>query len=180
MNSRPQSRPSLSLIAGLPYCVWCLCGQDHSIPDCPPPSPQQPAHPHVCNLYTTYDDDSAEDPAPTPQFSRSTPREPCTGMYGTAKTHGIPSLLQPLPNLQPRPSLPLVPPHANSATLRHLANVIAPSSIHPSPSSPNFSPPSLPHLYPLYPPLLLIAKSHWIQGLPWTHTTRPTLPTRQL
>ena len=63
MNNRPHSRPSLNLIASLPYCVCCLCGQDHSIPDCPP-SPQQPAHPHVCKLYTTYDDDPAEDPVP--------------------------------------------------------------------------------------------------------------------
>ena len=33
-NNRPQLRPSLSLIASLSYCVCCLCGQDHSIPDC--------------------------------------------------------------------------------------------------------------------------------------------------
>ena len=67
MNNRPQSCPSLSLIASLPYCVCCLCGQDHSNPDCPPLPPQQSSHPHVCNLYTTYDDDSAEDPVPNSQ-----------------------------------------------------------------------------------------------------------------
>ena len=64
MNNRLQSRPSLSLIASLPYCVCCLCGQNHSIPDCPPPSPQQSVQPHVCNLYTDYDDDPAEDSVP--------------------------------------------------------------------------------------------------------------------
>ena len=33
-------------------------------PRLPPPSHQQPTLPHVCNLYTTYDDDPAKDPDP--------------------------------------------------------------------------------------------------------------------
>ena len=94
-------------------------------------------------------------------------------MYGTAKTHWIPFL----PQLLPNPSLPLVPPHANAATLRHPANVIAIPPIHLTPPSHNSSPPSLPHLYPLYPPLLLIAKSRWVLGPPRSHTTS-IYPTR--
>ena len=99
-------------------------------------------------------------------------------MYGTAKTRRIFSLLlQPLPNPQPRPSLPLVPPHANAATLHHPANVPAIPPTHPSPSSPNSSPPSLLHLYPRYPPLRLTAKSRWVLPPPRTHTTS-TYPTQ--
>jgi hypothetical protein len=102
-------------------------------------------------------------------------------MYGTAKTQWIPPLLlHPLPNPQPRPRLLPAPPHANPAVLRHHENVNAPSSVHPSQSSPNSSPPSLPHLRPLYSPLPLIAKSRGVQGLPWTHTTSPTLTKRQI
>ena len=83
-------------------------------------------------------------------------------MYGTAKTPWISFLPQLPPHLQPRPSLPPVPLHANAATHRHSENVLAITPIHPSPSSPNSSPPSLLHLYPRYPPLLLTAKSRWV------------------
>ena len=98
-------------------------------------------------------------------------------MYGTAKTPWISFLPQLPPHLQPRPSPLLVPPHANAATPRHPANVLAIPLIHLSPSSPNSSPPSLPHLYPCYPPLLLTAKSRWVLGPPRTHTTS-TYPTQ--
>ena len=98
-------------------------------------------------------------------------------MYGTAKTHWTPVLPQLLPNPPPRPSLLLVSPHANAATLRHPANVIAIPPIHPSPLSHNSSLPSPPHLYPIYPPLLLTAKSRWVLGPPRSHTTS-IYPTR--
>ena len=98
-------------------------------------------------------------------------------MYGTAKTHWTPFLPQLLPNPQPRPSLPLVPPHANADTFRHPANEIAIPPIHLSPPSRNSSPPSLPHLRPIYPPLLLPAKSRWVLAPPRPRTTS-TYPTR--
>ena len=49
--NRPQARPTLSLIASLPYCVCCLCGYDHSTPDCPPSSalPNISAHLSIAN-----------------------------------------------------------------------------------------------------------------------------------
>ena len=127
MNNRPQIRPSLSLIASLPYCVCCLCGQDHSTPDCPQPSPQQPNHPHVCNLYTTYDEDPTEDPVPN---SLALPEHTWRALHWDVWNSqdpppGIPLLPRMPPNPQPRPSLPPVPPHANAATLRPPANVIA-------------------------------------------------------
>ena len=148
MNNRPQLRPSLSLIASLPYCVCCLCGQDHSTPDCPQPSPQQPAHPHVCNLYTTYDDDPAEYPVP---HSLALPEHTWRALHWDVWNSQDP--LDPIPPSTAAPSpttspSPLVSQHSNAATLRHLANVLAIPPIHLSPSSPNSSPPSLLHLYP--------------------------------
>ena len=62
---RPQPRPSLSLIASLPYCVCCLCGYDHSTPDCPPRS-SLPTSPHICQLHSTHADPT-DLPAPLPQ-----------------------------------------------------------------------------------------------------------------
>ena len=100
------------------------------------------------------------------------------GMSGCeAKTHWTPFPPQMPPNPQPRPSLPPVPPHANADTFRHPANETEIPPIHLSPPSRNSSPPSLPHLYPLYPPLLLIAKSRWVLGPPRSHTTS-IYPTR--
>ena len=98
-------------------------------------------------------------------------------MYGTAKILWIPFPPQLLPNPPPRPSLLLASPHANAATLRHPANVLAIPPIHLSPPSHNSSLPSPPHLYPLYPPLILIAKSRWALGPPRSHTTS-IYPTR--
>ena len=104
MNNRPQSRPSLSLIASLPYCVCCLCGQDHSTPDCPPPSPQQPNHSHVCNLYTTYDDDPAEDPVPN---SLALPEHTWRALHWDVWNSQDP--LDPIPPPKCRPILSHVP-----------------------------------------------------------------------
>ena len=52
IEHRPQACPTLSLIVSLPYCVCCLCGYDHSTPDCPPSS-ALPTSLHICNLQTT-------------------------------------------------------------------------------------------------------------------------------
>ena len=65
ITHRPQARPTLSLIASLPYCVCCLCGYDHSTPDCPPSSALPPA-PHTCQLQTT-EEDSTDPTTPLPQ-----------------------------------------------------------------------------------------------------------------
>ena len=140
-------RPSLSLIASLPYCVCCLCGQDHSTPDCPQPPPQQPNPPHVCNLYSTYDDDPAEDPVPN---SLTLPEHTWRALHWDVWNSQDP--LDPIPppqmppNPQSRPSLPPVPPHVNADTFRHPANDTEIPPIHLSPPSRNSSPPSLPHL----------------------------------
>jgi len=75
-------------------------------------------------------------------------------MYGTAKTPWIPCLPQPPSHLQPHPSLPLVLPHAYTASTHHHANVIAPPSTPPSLPSPNSSlsstppPQAIPYLRP--------------------------------
>ena len=60
----PQQRPTLSLIASLPYCVCCLCGYDHVTPDCPPRT-SLPTSLHTCQLQTTHVD--PDTPAPQPQ-----------------------------------------------------------------------------------------------------------------
>jgi hypothetical protein len=65
IEHRPQARPTLSLIASLPYCVCCLCGYDHSTPDCPPSS-SLPTSPHICQLQTT-EEDPTDPPTPLPQ-----------------------------------------------------------------------------------------------------------------
>ena len=141
------------------------------------PSPQQPNHPHVCNLYTTYDDDPAEDPVPN---SLALPDHTWRALHWdvwNSQDPWIPLLPQMPPNRQPRPSLPPVPPHANAAILRPPANEFALPPIHLSPPSHNSSPPPLPHPYLLYPPLLLTAKSSWVLGPPRSHTTS-IYPTR--
>ena len=104
INNRPQPRPSLSLIASLPYCVCCLCGQDHSTPDCPPPSPQQPAHPHVCNLYTTYEDDPADDPVPN---SLALPEHAWRALHWDVWNSQDP--MSPPPSFSPAPQSPTAP-----------------------------------------------------------------------
>ena len=116
MNNRPQSRPSLSLIASLPYCICCLCGQDHSTPDCPQPSPQQPAHPHVCNLYTTYDDDPAEDPVPN---SLALPEHTWRALHWDVWNSQDPLDLIPPPTAAPSPTTSLSPPSSAARKRRH-------------------------------------------------------------
>ena len=117
INNRPQLRHSLSLIASLPYCVCCLCGQDHSTPDCPPPSPQQPAHPHVCNLYTTYEDDPADDPVPNSlALPEHTWRALHWDVWNSQDPMNPPSSLPPAAQ---SPTTPLSPSHSAVRQLRH-------------------------------------------------------------
>jgi hypothetical protein len=85
IEHRPQARPTLSLIASLPYCVCCLCGYDHSTPDCPPRSALPPS-PHTCQLQTT-EDDPMDPPRPCPRPSSPTRTgRHCTGTSGKPKT----------------------------------------------------------------------------------------------
>ena len=117
MNNRPQSRLSLSLIASLPYCVCCLCGQDHSTPDCPQPPPQQPNHPHVCNLYSTYDDDPAEDPVPNSlALPEHTWRALHWDVWNSQDPMNPPSSLPPAAQ---SPTKPLSPSRPAARKLRH-------------------------------------------------------------
>jgi len=116
INYRPQPRPSLSLIASLPYCICCLCGQDHSTPDCPQPSPQQPAHPHVCNLYTTYDDDPTEVPVPN---SLALPEHTWRALHWDVWNSQDPLDLIPPPTAAPSPTTSLSPPSSAARKRRH-------------------------------------------------------------
>jgi hypothetical protein len=117
MNNRPQPRLSLSLIASLPYCVCCLCGQDHSTPDCPQPSPQQPNPPHVCNLYSTYDDDPAEDPVPN---SLALPEHTWRALHWDVWNSQDPLDPIPPPNAAQSPVTSLSPPSPAARKRRHL------------------------------------------------------------
>ena len=116
MSNRPQMRTSLSLIASLPYCVCCLCGQDQSTPDCPQPSPQQPNHPHVCNLYTAYDEAPAEDPVPS---SLALPEHTWRALHWEVWNSQDPLDPIPPPNAAQSPTTSIPPPSPAARQRRH-------------------------------------------------------------
>ena len=51
----PNQRLTQSLLQSLPYCVCCLCDQDHTKPTCPPL--RVPHTPHRCHIVPTDPDD---------------------------------------------------------------------------------------------------------------------------